>query len=124
MADVVQQEIEEEVIMPRGDRTGPEGFGPLTGRRMGYCVENDRPGFANINTGYGRGFMGVQGYGRGMGMGFRRGYGRGMGRGYGNFYPENAPNVSEKTVLENEIRTLKDQLSSLEKQLSNVEKES
>ncbi len=23
--------------MPRGDRTGPEGLGPLTGRRLGDC---------------------------------------------------------------------------------------
>jgi len=24
--------------MPRGDRTGPDGRGPMTGRGMGYCV--------------------------------------------------------------------------------------
>ncbi|MCK4407322.1 MAG: DUF5320 domain-containing protein, partial [Bacteroidales bacterium] len=55
--------------MPGGDKTGPEGFGPMTGRRMGYCVGNDRPGFANLTPGYGRGF----------GRGFRGGFGRGRG---------------------------------------------
>lgn len=28
--------------MPRGDRTGPQGMGPMTGRRMGHCA----PGYA------------------------------------------------------------------------------
>jgi len=34
--------------MPRGDRTGPRGAGPKTGRRMGYCVDG---GLLN-STGY------------------------------------------------------------------------
>ena len=42
--------------MPRGDRTGPAGEGPLTGRRMGYCVGDDQPGFISQGKGYGRGF--------------------------------------------------------------------
>ena len=42
--------------MPGGDRTGPTGQGPMTGRGMGPC-------------GRGRGF------GRGPGMGFGRGFG-------------------------------------------------
>jgi len=25
--------------MPRGDRTGPRGMGPMTGRRAGYCAD-------------------------------------------------------------------------------------
>lgn len=25
--------------MPRFDGTGPDGFGPFTGRGMGYCIE-------------------------------------------------------------------------------------
>ena len=31
--------------MPRGDRKGPDAEGPMTGRRLGFCVGNDRPGF-------------------------------------------------------------------------------
>jgi len=60
-------------IMPRGDRTGPDGLGPMTGRALGYCAGYDRPGFTQ---GYG-------GLGRAWGFGGGRGRGRGFGRGYG-----------------------------------------
>ncbi|MFO7848930.1 MAG: DUF5320 domain-containing protein, partial [Spirochaetia bacterium] len=43
--------------MPRGDHTGPFGEGPMTGRAMGYCAGNNRPGFAaGRGPGYGPGF--------------------------------------------------------------------
>jgi len=67
--------------------------------------------------------------GRGFGRGFGYGYGRGRGMGYGYglgyqpVYPESAPDVSEKTLIENEIRVLKDQLSYLEEQLAKTKKE-
>lgn len=32
--------------MPRGDRTGPVGMGPMTGRGQGYCAGSQVPGFA------------------------------------------------------------------------------
>ncbi|MCD6163264.1 MAG: DUF5320 domain-containing protein [candidate division Zixibacteria bacterium] len=57
--------------MPGGDRTGPSGAGPRTGRAAGFCTGSGMPGYAN------RGFGGG-GYGRGFGMG----YGRGLGRGF------------------------------------------
>ena len=98
--------------MPRGDRTGPFGEGPLTGRRMGYCAEYDHPGYINWGQGYGRGFRGGFGYGRGSGFGFRHGY--------GNYTPGSIANVSEKTMIENEIKILKDQLSALEERLSKI----
>ena len=101
--------------MPRGDRTGPSGEGPNTGRGMGYCTGNDHPGFMNAisnrGRGYGRGFHGGAGYGRGAGLGFRGGF--------GSYNPGNISDVSEKTLIENEIRILKDQLSALEDRLSN-----
>jgi hypothetical protein len=31
--------------MPAGNRLGPEGEGPMTGRRMGYCTGYAQPGF-------------------------------------------------------------------------------
>ena len=61
--------------MPAGDRTGPEGFGPMTGRAAGYCAGYDVPGYAN--PGYRRG--------GGRRMSFGRG-GRGGGRGWRNMY--------------------------------------
>ena len=56
--------------MPRGDRTGPEGRGPMTGRRAGYCAGFAVPGYMNPGyAGYGfrPGFMGRMGGGRGRG---------------------------------------------------------
>jgi len=53
--------------MPWGNRTGPMGFGPMTGRGMGYCAGFDKPGFVNPGPGFGRGF----GFGRGRGFGRR-----------------------------------------------------
>ena len=103
--------------MPRGDRTGPSGEGPTTGRGMGYCAGNDHPGytnsFSNRGGGYGRRFQGGPGYGRGAGFGSRYGS--------GNYYQGDVADVSEKTLIENEIRILKDQLSALEDRLSKTE---
>lgn len=42
--------------MPRGDRTGPAGLGPVTGRRAGYCAGYGMPGYTNNAVGSGRGF--------------------------------------------------------------------
>jgi len=64
--------------MPGGDRTGPMGQGPMTGRAAGYCAGYPVPGFANPAWGYGRGWG--RGFGRGAG-GRGRGWGRGWGRG-------------------------------------------
>ena len=66
--------------MPRGDRTGPNGMGPMTGRAAGFCSGYDRPGY--MNAAGGRGNFG-RGYGRGFGPGQGLGYGRGLGRGRG-----------------------------------------
>lgn len=55
--------------MPAGDRTGPMGQGPMTGRGAGYCAGYPVPGFMNRGWGPGRGFG--------------RGWGRGRGRGWG-----------------------------------------
>ncbi len=64
--------------MPGGDRTGPWGQGPGTGRGMGYCSGYDRPGYMQpgFGAGMGRGRFaapyGGYGRGRGRGRGFRR----------------------------------------------------
>jgi len=62
--------------MPRGDKTGPRGEGPGTGRGLGGCVPNASParttrkGLGPCGDGTPRG--GGMGRGRG-GMGRRRG---------------------------------------------------
>jgi len=64
---------------------GPSGWGPMTGRRLGYCAGFNAPGFMGrgLGLGRGRGFGFGRGlrYGRGMGIGMRMGFGRGWGRG-------------------------------------------
>lgn len=51
--------------MPRGDRTGPEGLGPQTGRAAGHCAGSPAPGYMNAGgaSGFGRG-RGGHGHGR------------------------------------------------------------
>lgn len=55
--------------MPGGDRTGPAGMGPMTGRAAGYCAGYQVPGFMNPVPG-----GGFWGWGRGGGRGWRNQY--------------------------------------------------
>ncbi len=60
--------------MPRGDRTGPDGQGPQTGRARGYCSGFDSPGYMSGSGGWGFGRQG-RGFGRRFfGGGTRQGY--------------------------------------------------
>ena len=63
--------------MPAGDRTGPWGLGPRTGRGLGLCAGFAAPGYAY----------------RGPGLGLGRGYGlgRGFGRGFGRSLAQDPP---------------------------------
>ena len=66
--------------MPAGDRTGPKGEGPRTGRGAGDCgesVESIAPS-GGARRGFGRGF-GRRWWNRGQGQ--RRGMGRWRGSG-------------------------------------------
>jgi hypothetical protein len=62
--------------MPGGDRTGPSGMGPMTGRKMGLCSGDTVPGYANRFP-VGAGARGNRAFGRGGGGG---------GRGWRNWY--------------------------------------
>jgi len=59
--------------MPRGDRTGPMGMGPMTGRAAGFCAGYDAPGYASSAGGRAWGGRGGAG-GRGGGRGWRNMY--------------------------------------------------
>ncbi len=41
--------------MPGGDKTGPSGLGPMTGRQAGYCIDSSTAGYANPRQGIGAG---------------------------------------------------------------------
>lgn len=104
--------------MPRGDRRGPDGRGPLTGRRAGYCAGENVPGYANEQVppmGMGRGF------GRGGGRGRGRGGGRGWGRGRQGPYPDYVPPpVQAPVVAQDEVAYLEGAAESLEADLKAV----
>lgn len=123
--------------MPLGDRTGPMGQGPRTGRALGFCSGYDSPGYTKgFGGGMGRGFKFGGGMGRGMGMGMGMGMGRGRGFGRGRFfgwsYPGNYQDFPwmQPASKDDEIKMLKSQAESLkrtqkdiEKRLSELEKE-
>ncbi len=82
--------------MPALDGTGPRGLGPMTGRRMGRCADQQA----------------------GLGKGYGRGFGRGYGAGYGRAnYGTNQTNQSalEQRIkdLENTISVLRDKIETL-----------
>ncbi len=112
--------------MPRGDRTGPAGAGPMTGRAAGYCTGYSVPGYMNPRRGYGRG------YGRGWGKGFGRGWGRGFGRGWYVYtppatvqpaYPQTYPPVTQHQTPEQEVAALENYQKDLAAEKADLEKE-
>jgi hypothetical protein len=74
--------------MPGGDRTGPQGEGPKTGRGLGYCNDNNQSGDSASQRargfgrrgGRGRSLRRARGAGRGSGRAGSRGKGQGQGR--------------------------------------------
>lgn len=107
--------------MPFGDRTGPGGLGPMTGRGMGFCNGNDMPG-AGIG---GRG-RGGRGLGLSRGFGYHRGFGR-LGRGC---IPVTGPGwwrqpdpETERQMMEHEVKTLEQELAAVRKRLTELESE-
>lgn len=123
--------------MPQGDRTGPAGMGPRTGRGMGFCSGFGSPGFT-------RGAR--RGFGGGWGKGFKRGFGQGFGwRRLGvaaaqpiwepqPVYPAEQPapltKDQEKQMLDDEVkaieeekRSLADELEAIKKRIKELQKE-
>ncbi|AEF16937.1 hypothetical protein Thexy_0897 [Thermoanaerobacterium xylanolyticum LX-11] len=88
--------------MPRGDGTGPMGYGPMSGRGMGFCCGHGAPGYMS---------------------------GHGIHRGYRNmYYATKAPfwarygsAVDEKSYLNAQAQYLKDQLKYIEDRLKDLD---
>lgn len=117
--------------MPRGDRTGPMGMGPMTGRGAGYCAGYDVPGYMNPVPGRGFGM----GWGSGWGRGHRwRHWYRATGQpgwarfgfvppwGYGPYAPP-APE-HEAADLKAQAEWLQDQLDAINQRIEELGKES
>ena len=112
--------------MPRGNRRGPWGLGPMTGRAAGYCADYPVPGYLNPIPRFGRGY------------GFGRGWGRRRGRGFGRssgWYPPHHPYVYPPTRQyaypppvpkqspEQEVEALENYKKELEAERADLEKE-
>ncbi len=136
--------LKEVLQMPGGDRRGPAGMGPMTGRAAGYCAGYSVPGFVNpvygVGWGYGRG----GGFGRGWGFGGgghgwrnmfyatgltgwqRSGYPYygGAAYGYAPYYPPSVPGYSresELTALKGQAEYMEDTLEGINKRIKELE---
>ncbi len=104
--------------MPWGDRTGPMGMGPRTGRAAGFCSGFNTPGFMNPGFGFGRG----------------RGFGRGFAWRVPTNYPapvqpyqptkteEIADLKAEREAIENERKAIVEDLKAIDARLKELEK--
>lgn len=112
--------------MPGGDRTGPLGQGPMTGRAAGFCAGFTGPGYDNPRPG------------RGFGRGWGRGYGRGnwgrrmMWRETYNQGPYNQPyrddfpyptKDEEKTYLERMVKGLEEEIKNIRERIKKLSEE-
>ena len=89
--------------MPGGDRTGPLGDGPMTGRQLGYGAGYDSPGYT-----------------KGPGGGFGRGF-RGRGRGFFWSRPAVAPeDMAGSLSRTDELGTIKAEVWELKNTLSSI----
>lgn len=101
--------------MPRGDRTGPFGLGPRTGRGLCYCAGFDAPGFTQ------------PAYGRGMARGGCFGW---LQRAYAPRSSWGTPRYALPTKadtlqpLRSEADWLKSRLDAIQQRIEELEKES
>lgn len=113
--------------MPRGDRTGPTGLGPMTGRGAGYCAGYPVPGFMSPAPGRGGG-----GRGRGGGGGGWRhrhwyhatglpGWQR-AASGWPGYAPPTPGAFGPPITKEQELAALKNQAKHLEQVLDDLQK--
>ena len=115
--------------MPRGDGTGPNGMGSMTGRAAGYCAGYSVPGYMNpIGGRLGLGF----GWGRGRGRGFawRRQTGVSGINPYIPYATDIKPDIpytpyyseeKELDLLKNQAQLIQNQLKSINNRISELE---
>jgi len=107
--------------MPRGDRTGPNGEGPMSGRGAGLCGGNSSGGYtssgngAGMGRGAGRGTNSTAGRGRGAGTGNRA-----SNRGGGFFNRLRSANDINNDTSGNNDSVVQHQLNSMQQQLNSI----
>lgn len=102
-------------IMPGGDRTGPMGMGPMTGRGRGWCGRQGGSLYGGRNFGM---------FGWGRGRGWRHRYyatgAPGWARpGWGTQWAGPSP-YWDWTAGQDELNELKDYAAGLERELSDI----
>ena len=119
--------------MPGGDRTGPAGQGPRSGRGAGYCSGFDMPGFAQAGPGYGgAGWAGGRGgrgrrnrfYATGV-TGRRCGAWDWHGQYYGRPYPAESFTASREQELNDlkvKAKYFQDALGNIQKRIQDLER--
>ena len=116
--------------MPSGDKTGPYGQGPKTGRAAGYCAGYNNPGYMNpaiprMRRARRIGFRG-RNWMRGRGFGWRRNF-------YFDDYPQpplpldhTQPTTltkdEEKNLLLEHLKDLEEQKEILHKRIKELSK--
>jgi len=106
--------------MPAGNRMGPSGSGPMTGRGLGQCSGNARSGNLNNFRRQGLGFR--QGFG-----GRGRGGGRGMfGWGQSSFLAsryQSPTSKEEKEMMTENLKDLKAEVTAIENRIKELNKQ-
>jgi len=115
--------------MPAGNRQGPWGAGPRSGRALGFCEGYPNPGYmtpSNFGGFYGRR---GRGFGRGMGFGFGRGAQwrgtmppRAVDAGWDYAGQYRSSPQDERHSLESQAGMLKEQLDFIQKRLNELQK--
>lgn len=103
--------------MPFGDRTGPWGLGPRSGRGMGFCSGFPTPGFMNWGFGFGRG----RGRGLGRWLGFG-GYAPGWwGMPFQGYTPTPGTMAPSLEALKQQAAMLEQQLEAVREQINKLQ---
>jgi len=104
--------------MPRGDQTGPEGYGPMSGRDAGFCAGYDMPGYIDP-MGYRMGMRRAWRNRRWHGMGY--GFGRHGSMRYAAFEVPYPPEEKEEMLKNREV-WLQEQLDEVRTELKGMAK--
>lgn len=123
--------------MPRGDGTGPLGWGSMTGRGAGFCAGYPVPGYMNpIPGGW---WFALRFFGRGRGRGYRHwfwatglpgwiraAYGYPAFGGWVNpyvypYYGGDAGQLEEIDILKEQAEVLKQQLQDIQDRIKEIE---
>jgi hypothetical protein len=116
--------------MPRGDRSGPMGMGPKTGRGAGFCAGFDSPGYENPTPQYGMGWGGGgrrrRQRGRGFGPQFAGGPANWTQPGIGQQtapLPQTDDRDDEKQNLQDQAQSLQALLGAINERLERLERQ-